>query len=112
MAYFVSFHGLSYELEQVTSVLLIIVVSHFPILEKNVPQSHLIINKSAQNSITYMLKYFNNFLLIPFIYTPPTDTHLFPNTPIINNKRVLIHEMLKLLCETPNLFNLVASSYF
>ena len=42
MAYFLSFHSLSDELEKVIFLPLILGVSHFPIFEKNVPQSHLI----------------------------------------------------------------------
>ena len=40
MAYFLSFHSLSDELEKVTFLFLIIGVSHF--LGKNLPQSHLV----------------------------------------------------------------------
>ena len=47
----------------------IVGVSHFPMLGKNFPHSHLIIiiRGCPQNNITHILRYFNNFSMIPFI---------------------------------------------
>ena len=47
---------------------LIVGVSHFPILRKNFPQSHLIIIRECpENNSTHILRYFNKFPLVPFI---------------------------------------------
>ena len=68
MAYFLFIHSLSDELKQVIFLSLVVGVSHFPISGKNFPLSHLIIIRDCpQNNITHILRYFNNFLLIPFI---------------------------------------------
>ena len=48
---------------------LIVGISHFCMLGKNFPQSHLIIviRECPQNDSTHILRYFNNFSMIPFI---------------------------------------------
>ena len=43
MAYFLSFHRLSDELEKITCLPLIVGVRYFPILRKNFPQTYSII---------------------------------------------------------------------
>ena len=69
MGYFLFIHSLSDELECVTFFLSFIVgVSHFPILGKNFPQSHLIIIIACpQSHITHILRYLINFPLILII---------------------------------------------
>ena len=67
MAYFLSVHSLSDELEEVTFLSLIVWVIHFAILGKHFIQSYLIIIRECpRNNITHILRYFNNFLMIPF----------------------------------------------
>ena len=53
MAYFLSIHSLSSELEQVTFLSLIVGISHFSILGKNFPQSHLIILRECPQKQPY-----------------------------------------------------------
>ena len=53
MAYFLSIHSLSSELEQVTFFSLIVGISHFSILGKNFPQSHLIILRECPQKQRY-----------------------------------------------------------
>ena len=58
MVYCHYIHGLSDELEQATFFTLIAGVSHFPILGKNFPQSHLvIIKKYPENNIIILATY-------------------------------------------------------
>ena len=84
MAYFLSVHTLS----------LIVGMSHFPILGKNFAQSHSVTRKCPQNTITLILRYFNNFSL-DFIYLEPfhpphTHTHTpLQQHPHIKDKRVI-----------------------
>ena len=67
--YFLSNHSLSDELEQATFLSLIVGISHFSILWKNLHRSHLIvISECPQTTLyTHILRYFNNFPLIPFV---------------------------------------------
>ena len=76
-------------------------VSHLRMLGKSFPQSHLtiiIIRECPQNNSTHILRYFNNFSMIPFIQTPftPLPTHLFTNTSIMKDKKVLSFSLLML----------------
>ena len=76
MSYFLSIHTVSDELEKVTFLSLVVGVSHFSILGKNFPQSHLIIIRECpQNNITHTITF--------------SPQQLFPNTPIIKDERVL-----------------------
>ena len=72
MVYCLYIHGLSDELEQATFFTLIVGVSHFPISEKNFPQSHLvIIKKYPENNIIILATYW--YISIIFLLIPPCN---------------------------------------
>ena len=70
IAYFLSVHSLSDGLEEVTFLSLIVWVNYYFLLLivlYNFLQSYLIIIRACpQNNITHILRYFNNFPMIPF----------------------------------------------
>ena len=67
VVYFLSIHGLIVESVSVTSLSLIIVVSHFTISGKNIPHFPNYYKRTSQDSVIHTLRYSNNLSLIPFI---------------------------------------------
>ena len=60
MASFLPFHSSSDELEQVLQC-------RGESLGKILPESHLFVRRCPQKNSTHILRYFNNFSLVPFI---------------------------------------------